>query len=359
LVAWGTPAGYRGEGLIQNFWRMVAHYGVSFFSGVPTVYSALLNVGIGQSQIDSLKFAICGAAPMPVETFRNFEKKTGVRILEGYGCTEGACASSVNPAYGERRVGSVGFPFPYQEMKTAILTETGAFERWAETDEIGSVVIRGHNVFPGYKQAQQNETIWVDTDDGQGPFYHTGDLGRLDAEGYLWLTGRQKELIIRGGHNLDPKLIEDPLTTHPAVEMVAAVGRPDARVGEMPVAYVKLKAGARATKEELMSYAQEHITERAAIPKWIHLVDDLPLTNIGKIFKPALVYQEVAAAYRQALQELSSVEQVEVEVGPDKLHGTLAQIGLRPKEGADRDTLHRQADHILGAYAVPYQLEIQ
>ena len=130
-----------------------------------------------------------------------------------------------------------------------------------------------------------------------------GDLGRQDAQGYFYLTGRKKELIIRGGHNIDPASIEEPLHRHPAVQIAAAVGRPDAHAGELPVAYVQLKPGACATEDELLSFAREQITERAATPKAIRLVAAMPLTGVGKIFKPELRQREIADALRTALHD--------------------------------------------------------
>ncbi|MEO1415890.1 MAG: acyl-CoA synthetase [Bacteroidota bacterium] len=357
-VVLATPQGYRGEGVIPNFWRIVDHYKLNFFSGVPTVYSALLNVPIGNSKVDALDFAICGAAPMPVEVFKQFERYSGVKIIEGYGCTEGACASSVNPAYGDRRVGSVGFPFPYQEMKILVLNEEGKFDHEGSDNEIGLVCIRGANVFPGYKEEIHNKNIWVDIGDGKGPFYNTGDLGRKDEEGYFWLTGRKKELIIRGGHNIDPKLIEDPLTTHPHVEMVAAVPRPDARVGEIPVAYVKLKPGSSVSKEALLTYAMERIGERAAIPKRIQIVDELPVTAVGKIFKPTLVYQEIKDVYTQEVKNLSPVQSVEVQVGPHKTLGMLAEVRVKAKPEAKPEGLKNEIERVLGAYAPKFKVEV-
>ena len=297
-VVLATPQGYRGEGVISNFWKIVDHYRVNFFSGVPTVYGALLNVPIGEHDVSSLEFALCGAAPMPVEVFRAFEERTGVRILEGYGLTEGTCVSAVNPPAGERRIGSVGLRLPYQEMKTVVLDDAGRYVRDGRPDEVGVVAVRGPNVFPGYREEAHNSGIWIDTGDG-GPWLNTGDLGRQDAEGYFWLTGRKKELIIRGGHNIDPQLIESALHEHPAVALAAAVGRPDARVGEVPVAYVELKAEASATDEELLAFARSHITERAAVPKAIYLLDALPQTAVGKIFKPALRRREIERVYAE------------------------------------------------------------
>lgn len=344
----GSPAGYRGEGILDNFWKIVEHYKVQFFSGVPTVYSTLLDKPIEGADISSLEACICGAAPMPVEVFKQFEARTGLKILEGYGLTEATCASSANPLEGERRIGSVGLRFPYQEMKIAVLDENGAYERDAEVDEIGAVVMRGPNVFPGYKDDFHNKSVWVNCDDGGEPWLNSGDLGRQDADGYFWLTGRKKELIIRGGHNIDPKQIEDPLSTHPAVELVAAVGRPDAHSGEVPVAYVQLKKEQKATEEELLEHCRETIGERAAIPKAIVITDEIPLTPVGKIFKPALVRKQIEKVYRQALQDLDGVS---VEVVPHPRHGSLARVSV-----ANLDEHRAKVEEALGQFTVRYEL---
>jgi len=357
-VVLGTPQGYRGPGVIANFWQIVDHYKINFFSGVPTVYSALLDVPIGDSDVSSLEFAICGAAPMPVEVFRQFEERTGVRILEGYGLTEGACVSSVNPALGERRVGSIGFRLPYQEMQVVELDAQGGYARACDVDEIGVVIVRGPNVFKGYTEAAHNRAAWVDTGDGGEPWLNTGDLGRQDTDGYFWLTGRAKELIIRGGHNIDPRLIEDPLHAHPAVALAAAVGRPDAHAGELPVAYVQLKPGAAATAEELLDFARARIGERAAVPKAVHIVDALPQTTVGKIFKPQLVWREAEAVLIEALRGMASVAGCEVRVGAHSLHGMAADVRVTAVPGVDPAALEAAVRQTLGQYAIHYDLHL-
>ena len=352
-VLLGSPSGYRTKGLFENFWKIVDHYKVTFFSGVPAVYAKLLEVPTAGADISSLEFAICGAAPMPVEVIRKFEEKTGLRLLEGYGCTEGTCASAVNPPHGERRPGSVGFPFPYQAMKVLILDPQGRYERDAQTDEIGAIAIRGANVFAGYKEPAQNEGIWIDDGKGQGPWYNTGDLGRQDAEGYFWLTGRKKELIIRGGHNIDPKLIEEPMHQHPAVELCAAVGRPDVRVGEIPVAYIQLKPGMQASPQDLYDFAKTHISESAAVPKMIHIVDQMPLTAIGKIFKPALVRGEIRSVFEEELAQIEGLGVYTVSVIPDSVHGVKALINLHQPQPQPQAIKAMQ--EVLGKYPVYYE----
>ena len=261
-VVIGTPQGYRDKAVFEQFWAIVEHYRVNAFSGVPTVYAALLQTPLGSHDVSSVEFGYCGAAPMPTELFRSSEAKTGIRILEAYGLTEGGCVSSVNPPDAEPRIGSVGLRLPYQDMTVMILDEAGAFLRFADVDEPGVLAIKGPNVFSGYVNPIHNAGLWIDC--GGERWLNTGDLARQDADGYFWLTGRKKELIIRGGHNIDPKLIEEPLHRHPDVALAAAIGRPDSRAGETPVLYVQLKAGATASQTELLEYASAHIPERGA-----------------------------------------------------------------------------------------------
>jgi fatty-acyl-CoA synthase len=319
----GTPQGYRGEGVVANFWAMVQHFGINFFSGVPTVYSALLQQPAAGFDISSLQYALCGAAPMPVELFREFEQRIGVRILEGYGLTEGACVSSCNPPGGERRIGSIGLRLAYQDMRAVILDETGTYLRDAQTDEVGVIAIHGPNLFAGYLEPMHNKGLWIDIECQH--WLNTGDLGRQDAQGYFWLTGRKKELIIRGGHNIDPKQIEEALQAHPSVALVAAVGSPDAHAGEVPVAYVQLNPGARCDEQALQAFAAERIAERAAVPKRIEILEALPVTPVGKIFKPALQQREIARVVRQEAAEIGLAD-LSVEVVQDARRGLVTRI---------------------------------
>lgn len=326
-VLLGTPQGYRGEGVIARFWEIVEYHRINFFSGVPTLYAGLLQVPIKHHQVDSLEYGLCGAAPMPVEVLRRFQDSTGIKILEGYGLTEATCVSSVNPPQGIRRPGSIGLRLPGQQMKAVLLDEHQRYLRDCAIDETGVILVSGANVFAGYRLAEQNTGLWVDLGDGR-KWLNTGDLGRQDAEGYFWLTGRKKELIIRGGHNIDPAMIEEPLHAHPAVQMAAAVGRPDAHAGELPVVYVQLRPGARVSEQELLEFAARSISERAAIPKFIRIVEEIPLTSVGKIFKPALKRQEVAAAIDAALRE-AGVIPASVQVEEDKRRGTMLAVSLQ------------------------------
>ena len=344
-VLLATPQGYRNTTLIGNFWKVIERHKVSFFSGVPTIYAGLLQIPSEGHDLSSLKYALCGAAPMPVELIRQFEAKTGLTLLEGYGLTEGTCGSCANPPAGERRPGSIGLPMPYCEVRIKVLDEQGRYLRDAEQDEIGNLCIRGATVFRGYLQASKNADIWVD-----GDWFNTGDLGRVDADGYIWLTGRSKDLIIRGGHNIDPQMIEEALHKHPAVAMAAAVGKPDEKAGELPVVYVQLKPGAQTSETELLEHAAAHIPERAAVPKDAWIIDAIPLTAVGKTFKPALRFDAIARVYQAAIDELHPA--VRVEVLSDDRAGQLAHIHLPNQDQA----LAASIGERLSGYAVGHRI---
>lgn len=345
------PMGYRDPAVIQNFFKIVEHYRAVTFSAVPTVLSMLLDVPVAGVDVSSLRFAICGAAPLSVELFQRFENHTGLKLMEGYGLTEGTCVSSGNPLFGERKIGSIGLRMPYQQMKV-FRPGTG---QEADPDEIGVVAIKGPNVFSGYVDPAHNKDIWL----AEG-WFNTGDMGRQDADGYFWLTGRQKELIIRGGHNIDPAGIEEPLYRLDGVQVAAAVGRPDAYAGEVPVAYVQLQEGADLTAEAILDHLRKSIGERAAVPKEVIIVDAVPLTPVGKIFKPKLRWDAVRRTYQAELAALGDLaEAVRVEVVEDKLHGTLARVSIQPAAGASPDEIRARVNDLLGRFTIKYDLTIE
>ncbi len=349
-----SPTGYRNPRVMQNFYKIVEHYRAVTFSSVPTVLSVLLDIPKGDSDISSLRYLGCGAAPLSVELFRRFEAHSGMKILEGYGLTEGTCVSSLNPFHGEQRVGSIGLRLPYQEMKAFIVDEEGRFVREAETDEIGSVCIKGPNVFNGYLDEAQNRGIWP-----KPGWFNTGDLGRQDPAGYFWLTGRKKELIIRGGHNIDPAAIEEPLYRLEGVKVAAAVGRPDPHAGEIPVAYVQLQEGAVLTEEQILEYLRKEVGERAAVPKQVFILDQMPLTPVGKIFKPALRWEAIRQVYLKELEALGDmVDSVDVKVGEHKAHGSLARITVKLVSEVSTKELKDKVDEILTRYTIKYGIEI-
>jgi fatty-acyl-CoA synthase len=303
-VVWAGPLGYREPSLFGVFWKLVERHRIAVMSGVPTVYGVLAELRV-DADIASLRMPIVGAAPLPPAVADAFRARTGVELCEGYGLTEGTCVSACT-APGARRAGTVGRRMPYQDVRAArIDEESGAWELLPD-GEVGTLVVKGPNVFAGYL---------VPGPDGPRPeprpkvrdgWLDTGDLGSIDADGYVRLTGRAKDLIIRGGHNIDPTTIEDALLEHPAVSAAAAVGRPDAHAGEVPVAYVTLAAGSAVGEDDLRAWAAAHAPEPAAAPKRVHLVDAIPLTAVGKVFKPELRRRAAEAAARDALAGIAT-----------------------------------------------------
>ncbi len=348
------PRGYRDPAVMQNFYKIVDHYNAVSFSSVPTVLSVLLDIPVGDADISSLRYAICGAAPLSVELFKRFEAHSGMKILEGYGLTEGTCASSFNPYHGQQKIGSIGLRLPYMQMKIFIVDESGIFVREAEADEIGSVCIHGPNVFSGYLDDAQNQGIWP-----KEGWLNTGDLGRKDSDGYFWLTGRTKELIIRGGHNIDPAVIEDPLYRLPGVQVAAAVGRPDPHAGEIPVAYVQLQQAADLTPDQILDYLKKEIGERAAVPREVVIIEEMPLTPVGKIFKPALRWKAIQKVYQSELKVLEDlITSFDVTVTEDKIHGSMVAIAVKAAADISHDQIRERVSDALARYTVKYRLEI-
>ena len=273
------------------------------------------------ADVSTLRYALCGSAPLPLGLFERFEQATGVKILEGYGMTEATCLVSCNPATGERKVGSVGLPFPYTDVRILMCDEVGNVVKECGTDEVGEICVSNPGVIPGgtYTEPERNVNLYADND-----WLRTGDLGRIDGDGYLWITGRAKDLIIRGGHNIDPALIEEALARHPAVAMAGAVGQPDAHSGEVPCVYVELAAGQEASIEALQAWADERIPERAAHPKHIEILPEIPKTAVGKVFKPDLRKLAIARVYGAALAKAGI--KVEVTVVEDRKLGLVAEL---------------------------------
>ncbi|WBU60090.1 acyl-CoA synthetase [Paracoccus albus] len=327
-----TPAGYRGDGVFDNFWKLIERWQVTFLITVPTAISALMQRKV-DADVSSLRTAISGSAPLPIELYNRFKAATGVEIAEGYGLTEATCLVSCNPVDGEKKVGSVGLPLPYTHVRILKKTPDGFHE--CGTDEVGEICVANPGVFEGstYTESDKNHDLFA-----EDRFLRTGDLGRLDADGYLWITGRAKDLIIRGGHNLDPAEIEDALLSHPAVAFAGAIGQPDARAGELPCAYVELVADAQVSLDALLEHARDRIHERAAVPKYLEILDELPKTAVGKIFKPDLRRLAIKRIYDAALE---GTDASVVEVVEDKKRGLVAKIarGDNVNEAAVKEKL--------------------
>jgi fatty-acyl-CoA synthase len=222
-----------------------------------------------------------------------------------------------------------------------------------DIDETGEILIMGNNVFPGYVDNLHNQSLWITTPAGE-KMVRTGDLGRVDRNGYLSLCGRQKELIIRGGHNIDPKMIEDVASAHPEVLLAAAVPRPDAYSGELPVLYLTLIENSTVTKAALEQFMKDNVPERAAMPKIINIVDEMPLTAVGKMFKPELVCREIKQVISLVLAEKFSEEKYQITVKPDKKHGIIATINV--ETFTEQVTVSSEIKALLADYSFHYHV---
>jgi fatty-acyl-CoA synthase len=344
-VVWPGPAGYRDPALYQRFWKIVEYYQITAMSAVPTVYDALTRVPV-DADISSLRIPIVGASPLPTAVREGFTRHTGRHLLQGYGLTEATCASTWNRP-GADRPGSVGQVLPGQQVKAVRVAADGSWQDCAP-GEPGVLVIGGPAVFAGYvtdsrgvgPRASRGAVVrdgWLDT----------GDLGRVDADGYVYLTGRAKDLIIRGGHNIDPRVIEEALLEHPGLTAAAAVGSPDAHAGEVPVAYVVPADPGAFDEAGLLEWAAQTIGEPAARPKRIYPIPAIPLTAVGKQFKPALAADAARRAVAEALDRAAvSAGEITVTTGesglvvivpgadPGEVHSALAGLPLTIRSGS-------------------------
>ncbi|BBZ14090.1 class I adenylate-forming enzyme family protein [Mycobacterium branderi] len=282
----GGQATVAGRFSPATFFDIVERVRPTTFSAVPTIYRMLAELPAEVTpDTSSVRYAVCGAAPMPVELIHRFEKRYGVPIVEGYGLSEGTCASTSNPLDGERKPGTAGIALP--GITVAIMNEGGEL---ITDGSPGEVVIKGPTVMRGYLNRPQDTAKTIV--DG---WLHTGDIGFLDADGYLTLVDRAKDMIIRGGENIYPKEIESVIYTHPDVREAAVVGRPDPVYGEVPVAFVTLRDGAEVTPDGLLAHIRQSLA-KYKLPAQIVIVDELPKNPVGKIDKPELRRRFVLSA---------------------------------------------------------------
>ncbi len=248
---------------------------VNIFQGVPTMYGAMLNLdGRDRHDTSSLKLCVSGGSAMPVELMRGFEEAFGCKILEGYGLSETSPVASFNHPDRERKPGSIGTPVEGVEMK--VVDEDG---NALSSDEVGEIVIRGHNVMKGYwnRPDATEETV-------RDGWLHTGDMAKVDSDGYFFIVDRKKDMIIRGGYNVYPREIEEVLYEHPAVREAAVLGIPHDEYGEEVAAAVALKDDADVSEEELRDYVKQQVAAYK-YPRKVWFVDDLPKGPTGKILK--------------------------------------------------------------------------
>ena len=347
-----TPSGWRNPTVVRNVWRLVAKYRPQTFSAVPTVLAASLSVPVEGCDLSSLTCSAGGGSAIPVEVCKGLQELTRTPTLEVYGMTETSSVHTISYPDRPVRLGSVGHALPYSRVRVVRLDEEGKLERDCKVNEIGVVAMAGPGVSSGYLNPAHNQHAFVEPG-----WVNSGDLGRLDPEGYLWITGRAKDIIIRGGHNIDPLPIEEILYQHPAVGLAAVVGQPDAHAGELPVAYVQFKPDVKVEPGELMEWIRPRAPERAAVPVNIFPIQPMPLTGVGKVFKPELRWDAARRVFAQLLAPFADggVEIV-VQVAAHPTHGSLATISIRGVAPRARAGLEQQVKERLAPFVIRHEI---
>ena len=290
-----TLLGMRNTAFTKAYWKFVERHRITLLAAVPTIISTLMTLPTEGEDLSSVRCLLTGGSPLPPELADAFERRMGIGVRNILGMTECAGVIAIEPVAAPRIAGSVGLPLPFTEVEVE--------------GEEGILRLRGPNVGPGYTSTASNDGVF--SADG---WLVTGDIGHIDADGHVFVTGRAKDVIIRSSHNIDPAVIEDALLRHPSVLLAAAVGAPDEYAGEIPVAYVSLRPNCQADAAELSAFAQQHIPERPAYPKAIHILADLPVTAIGKLFKPELRVMATKAVMENRLQATGLHSSTRVQV---------------------------------------------
>lgn len=340
-----SPSGMRNPLMVKNFWRIVQRTKATAIGGVPTALAALINVPV-DADISSVRFSIAGASMLPRAVGEKFQAMTGTRIHEIIGMTETAGVLALAPASGEPVLGSVGYRIPYTDVVVRKLGADGALDEPCAPHEIGMLTVAGPHVTPGYRDPSHNASSLRDG------YLDSGDLAYTDEHERIFIAGRSKDLIIRSGHNIDPVLIESALEAHPAVALAAAVGQPDRYAGELPVCYVALRPATQATAEELKAFAEPLIAERPAWPKHVFIIDAIPMTSVGKIFKPQLRNDAVQRVVVEEIGKRVGIDDFRVDVVAGGKRGVDVTVTLPVRHLAKRSAIEAALEGYLFDYKV-------
>ena len=347
-----TRLGMRHPDIVARYWEHVAEHRISILPAVPTLLATLLSRPVPETDMSSVRGLIIGGSPLPTEMADAFEESFGIPVRNVFGMTESSGIIAMEPFHAPARVGgSCGLPLPHTEVVAAALDGPDSVDvsQPMPAGVTGVLAARGGHVSPGYTDPERNPGTF--TDDG---WLISGDLGHVDENGYVFVTGRSKDVIIRGAHNIDPAMVEEMVNRHPAVEMSAAIGQPDAYAGELPVVYVALKPGAAATEEEILAFVTPLIAERPAVPKRVHILPGLPQTALGKVFKPALRLQSIERVFGEALAPLRDDGVAVAVTGQQSAAGLSAHIALGGADG----TAEERVRSLLRGFPVDYRVEV-
>ena len=325
------PLGWRDPAFVARAWALVRQHRISLLATVPTVMSALLAAPRDEGDARHVRLLLTGGSPLPDELAARFEAQTGIPVRNILGMTECAGVIAIEPAAAPRTPGSCGLPLPFTQVAVVH----------------GVLRVRGPHVGPGYTDAGRNAGSFEDG------WLITGDIGHVDEQGRVFVTGRAKDLIIRGAHNIDPGVIEAALLQHPQVQQAAAVGEPDEYAGELPVAFVVAQPGTALDEAALLAFVATRVPERAASPKRITVLPALPLTAIGKVYKPALRALALQRVVQERLATAGLAARVQAQGVDD--NGRL-RVVFTPVSGEDSTTLVAPLQALMGGFAVPHDL---
>ena len=349
-----SPSGWRNPSAVRHVWKLVERFRPTVFGAVPTVLAAAAAMPLGDADTSSIRVVSGGGSAIPVAVGKVLQERFGVPVLEVYGMTETSSVHTISYLDRPLRLGSVGHAVPYSRVRVVKVDADGRCAGDCAANEIGVVAMSGPGVFSGYLNAVHNAGAFVEPG-----WVNSGDLGRLDDDGYLWITGRAKDLIIRGAHNIDPLPVEEAFFQHPEVALAAIVGQPDAYAGELPLAYVQLKLGANASPADLLTFVRSRTPERAAVPVAVLLVDAIPLTGVGKVFKPQLRWDAAQRVFAATLAPLvAQGVPLSVAVGAHGTHGTLATVTVAGAAlpAGERERIEALVHQQLNPFVIRHQI---
>ncbi|MBZ5738436.1 AMP-binding protein [Nocardioides mangrovi] len=331
-----TEVGFRSREAVAAFWDIARHYRVTSLLATPTTALALLH-GSGSSEGCVVRDFHVGGSTVPMDLVLRFHERFGIWLRENWGMTElhGTTTGHFNDG-SQPRVGSVGRTLPFVRVKAVELDADGRWLRDCAPGERGALLTATPTVMSGYLDPALDGGYFPEGVPSDLPPHwrwgNTGDLGSVDEDGFVWVFGRAKDLIIRGGHNIDPKEIEEALVAHPEVQIAAAVGRPDPAKGELPVVYVEPVLGTAPDPQSLLAFCREHVHERAAAPVEVIVVDEMPLTPVGKVSKPALRIDVVTRVVAGLAHQIDPTAEVALDHAGARLCAVVAVRDQRAVE---------------------------
>lgn len=349
-----TSAGWRHPRLLPNFWKVIETFDVNMTTVVPAIMNQLVHVPLKNHNINCLNTVFSGSAPLSTNVVEKFTQLTGLPVREGYGMTESTSVITMNPKDGIIKTGSVGLLFPYHQARIVTSTSNSNNHEYVDGKTLsckastrGLLILTGPCVFPGYIDSTFEREIWIDRN-----WLNTGDWAEIDTDGYVWIVGREKDLIVRGGHNIDPRAIEEIFYKHPDVLEVAVIARPDVYSGEVPVAYISLKKNTTTTADQLLQYASDHAGERASIPKTCYLLPTLPKSSVGKILKNELRMNAAIKAFEHILEQAGLDEYCVVSAQIKDRHIIVCHVRVR------KTSIYDNVKQALINFTLPYQIEL-